>query len=645
MDEGAYPNFRNYTATSLWSAFPKLWQTRSYVMYCLISAPSIMSLSRPLEFPGQSQVTIPAESLMTEMTRHTSTAGSVPVDSASRQQSSPIARDSEKPVANGSGLVFKQATEPWEFDEIYQLNYASFVEEVPQHPANDDRALVDQFHDENTYFICRRGSDLLGMICARDRRPFSLDQKLGRLENHLPQAEGARICEIRLLAVRPDLRRTRVLPGLLTMMARYCQEGGYDYVVMSGHVSQQHLYRHIGFIPFGPVVGDDSAPYQPMYRAVGNVGVEFSGKFHEDLDAPPDEPVILTPGPVAMPAEVVHAFQRPPLSHRSPEFQGLMRNVRQRLCKLTNANHCAVMVGSGTLANDVVAAQLSRLDAPGVIVTAGEFGERLLDHADRMGLEYVPVRHEWGESLDYDCIKRALATQPGGWLWTVHCETSTGALTDLPRLKALCNKYNTRLVLDCISSIAATPVDLRGVWLASGASGKGIAAYPGLGLVFCEERPVPDGNLPRYLDLGLHCTGGDDGAVPFTLSSNLLAALDTGLQRQTGELLAQIDEDGRWLRGQLRNLGFTLVASEADSIGAVTTIALPRGTIDSERMGGALESLGYYTSYASGYLRDRNWLQICLMGEVGRPQLERLMPVLAAQVDALTRAQAPVGQT
>ena len=581
-----------------------------------------------LGFSGHPQLAIQTELLMTETIRHMASPGSsTPADLAGNG------------VSNGSGLVFKQATEPWEFQEIYQLNYASFVEEVPQHPTNDDRVLVDQFHDENTYFICRRGFDLLGMICARDRRPFSLDQKLGRLEDYLPQAEGARVCEIRLLAVRPNLRRTRVLPGLLTMMARHCQEGGYDYVVMSGRVSQQPLYRHIGFIPFGPVVGDDAAPYQPMYRPVGNVGSEFSGKFHENVAAPPDDPVILTPGPVAMPQAVVQAFQRPPLSHRSPEFHELMRSVRQRLCDLTNANHCAVMVGSGTLANDVVAAQLSRLNASGVIVTAGEFGERLLDHANRMGLEYVAVEHEWGESLDYKCIERALAANPGGWLWTVHCETSTGALADLQRLKTLCAKHKARLALDCISSIAATPVDLHGVWLASGASGKGLAAYPGLGLVFSEQRPSVDSALPRYLDLGLHCGDGDDGTVPFTLSSNLLAALDAGLRRQTGELLAGIDEDGRWLRGQLRNIGFHLVASEKDSIGAVTTIALPRDAINSEQMGCELESLGYYTSYASGYLRERNWLQICLMGEVARPQLERLIPVLAAQLDALTRRQ------
>ena len=582
---------------------------------------------------------------MTETIRHDSNPGAQPgghqATSAAPSKAEWAANGAE---ANGSGLIFKRATEPWEFEQIYELNYSSFVEEVPQHPVNDDRLLVDQFHDENTYFICRRGDEVLGMICARDRRPFSLDQKLGRLENYLPQAEDARLCEIRLLAVRPNLRRTRVLPGLLTMMANYCQEGGYDYVVMSGRVSQQTLYRHIGFIPFGPVVGDDSAPYQPMYRPVGNVGSEFAGKFHEGVAAPPDDPVILTPGPVAMPESVVRAFQRPPLSHRSPEFHALMRRVRRGLCDLTNANHAAVMVGSGTLANDVVSGQISRLNAPGVIVTAGEFGERLLDHADRMGLDYIHVRHDWGQRLDYDRIGNALTSCPSGWLWTVHCETSTGALADLTRLKSLSRQHSARLVLDCISSIAATPVDLRGVWLASCASGKGFAAYPGLGLALCEERPAPDPALPRYLDLGVHCGGEDDGAVPFTLSSNLLAALDAGLQRQTPELLAQIEGDGRWLRRQLRDAGFTLVAAEDESIGAVTTIALGesglnQSGIDSEQMGRALESLGFHTSYASGYLRERNWLQICLMGEVGRPQLERLIPVITAQLDALTRQQ------
>jgi aspartate aminotransferase-like enzyme len=536
-----------------------------------------------------------------------------------------------------NSLVFKRADQDWEFAEIAQLNYTSFVEEVPQHPGNSDGILVDRFHRDNTYFICRRGDELVGMVCVRDRRPFSLDEKLGRLESHLPQAEGASLCEVRLLAVRPGMRRTRVLPGLLTMMAHYCHNGGYDYVVMSGRVSQQQLYRHIGFIPFGPVVGDDDALYQPMYRPVGNVGAEFPGLFHQAVDRPPYEPVILTPGPVDMPQSVVRAFQQPPVSHRAPEFARMLRRVRNRLTQLTGANHASVTVGSGTLANDLATSQLKRLNLPGVIVAAGEFGQRLFDHADRMGMTYSKVLHGWGDPLDYERIEAAVAAQPGGWLWTVHCETSTGALADLPRLKAICRRYDTRLALDCISSLGAIPVDLHDVWLATAASGKGLAAYPGLALVFCSEMPTPDKTLPRYLDLGLYCATGEAGSVPFTLSSNLLAALSAGLDRQSDELLARIDADGRWVRQQLRSMGLQLVASESESIGAVTTIALPPDEIDADELGRSLEAFGFFTSYASGYLRERNWLQICLMGEVRREQLERLIPVLTARIEVVRK--------
>ena len=531
------------------------------------------------------------------------------------------------------GLVFKQADQDWEFAQISQFNYASFVEEVPQHPANSSHTLVDRFHRENTYLICRRGAELLGMICIRDRRPFSLDEKLGSLEHYLPLARGASLCEVRLLAVRPHMRRTRVLQGLLTMMARHCQQGGYDYVVMSGRVSQQKLYRHIGFIPFGPVVGDAQAPFQPMYRPVGNVAVEFSGRFHQGVAAPAGEPVILTPGPVALPDAVIEAFRGIPLSHRSPEFASLMARVSRELRQTARANYVSIMVGSGTLANDVVAGQLSRLEGRGVIVAAGEFGERLFDHANRFGLTYCALRHEWGKPLDYESIERAVAAMQGGWLWTVHCETSTGALADLPRLKAICRSHSAQLALDCISSLGITGVDLKDVWLASSVSGKGLASYPGLGMVFSAELPRPDPTLPRYLDLGLHSAEAERGGVPFTLSSNLLAALGAGVERQSAALHARTDADGRWLREQLKRMGLTLVATELESVGAVTTIALPAGEIDATDLGRRLESWGFFTSYASGYLRERNWLQVCLMGDVSRRQLEQFLTVFAALLD------------
>jgi hypothetical protein len=164
-----------------------------------------------------------------------------------------------------AGLVlrFKIATEEWEFDLIHRLNYRTFVEEIPQHARNPEGRLVDKFHAENTYLICLCGRELAGMLAIRGQRPFSLDQKLPDLDSYLPA--GRSICEIRLLAVERSYRSTRVFPGLMSLLARHGIALGYDLAIISGTVRQLKLYSHIGFVPFGPLVGRPGALYQPMY--------------------------------------------------------------------------------------------------------------------------------------------------------------------------------------------------------------------------------------------------------------------------------------------------------------------------------------------------------------------------------------------
>src|SRR6185436_18221205 len=99
-----------------------------------------------------------------------------------------------------------------------------------------------------------------------------------------------------------------------------------------------------------------------------------------------------------------------------------------------------------------------------------------------------------------------------------------GMLNDLAVLKSFARQQRLDLCLDCVSAVGAVPLDLSGVHLASGASGKALASYPGLSFVFYNHdiAPEPD-RLPRYLDLGYYA---QKNGVPFTHSSNLLAALD-----------------------------------------------------------------------------------------------------------------------
>jgi GNAT superfamily N-acetyltransferase len=160
-------------------------------------------------------------------------------------------------------LVFKVASEIWEFEQIHALNYQTFVDEIPQHQQNSACKLVDKFHTENTYVICTIGNTVIAMIALRDKRPLSLDQKIEGLESYLPPFKS--ILEYRLLAVKKEYRNTAIFTGIMKKAFELAMVGGYDIAVISGTTRQSRLYKHLGFKPFAAPVGKLSALYQPMY--------------------------------------------------------------------------------------------------------------------------------------------------------------------------------------------------------------------------------------------------------------------------------------------------------------------------------------------------------------------------------------------
>jgi GNAT superfamily N-acetyltransferase len=162
----------------------------------------------------------------------------------------------------GTPFVYRIAG-PAEYDAIHRLNYDTFVEEIPQHGPNPQRVLIDRFHAENTYVVCLVSNLLVGMVCGRCERPFSLDQKLANVDWHLPRHDKA--VEIRLLCVVQAYRKTTVFSGLMAFLCRHFMERGCDLAVISGTARELPLYRHLGFEPFGARVGTVDASYQPMY--------------------------------------------------------------------------------------------------------------------------------------------------------------------------------------------------------------------------------------------------------------------------------------------------------------------------------------------------------------------------------------------
>ena len=343
----------------------------------------------------------------------------------------------------------------------------------------------------------------------------------------------------------------------------------------------------------------------------------------------------LMPGPVEIAAEVRQAFARPPVSHRSLEFLDAYESARETLGRLSGGLSVAVMVGSGTTANDCVAMHLRAAfqDAPGLVLVNGEFGERLAGQASRAGLHFRALRWHWGSPWDLEEIAGAM-TQPPAWIWAVHLETSAGVVNRVPELISLASSCGARVALDCVSSLGAVPLPAHGVWMSTGVSGKSLGAYAGLSFVFASPDALEQtsgASFPSSMDVAAATARS---GPQFTVASPLLFALESALTpygsaETTRHRWAQQENLGRSVRSQLRRIGIQPLAAETDAAPCVTTFSVPDDSFVEK-----CRRAGFELGSESGYLLQRRWAQIATMGAVDCADLDRLFAGLRQESTA-----------
>jgi aspartate aminotransferase-like enzyme len=285
--------------------------------------------------------------------------------------------------------------------------------------------------------------------------------------------------------------------------------------------------------------------------------------------------------------------------------------------------------GRGTLANDAIAANLKAIfgNAKGLVLTNGEFGERLANQAARTDLKFNQLQFSWGASWSFAAIKDAFDRRQA-WLWAVHLETSTGVLNDIQTLLELAETASCAVALDCVSSLGASPIanSASPLFLASGVSGKSLGSYAGLSFVYlgeeCRDRLANKLLRPSFDLLRMHQTRGPIATIP----SGLVLALDRALKDNYGSMEANASRYqeyqllGKQTQQEMKIAGFEPLAVESIAAPNITTFVLPNPYFVKT----CLET-GYQIAHESPYLQSRGWGQIATMGNV---TLQTLTPLL-----------------
>lgn len=264
---------------------------------------------------------------------------------------------------------------------------------------------------------------------------------------------------------------------------------------------------------------------------------------------------LCTPGPTPLPPKVSAAAALPVIHHRSEEFRSIFREV-SALLQQVFLTHMPVitLTSSGTGAAEAAVMNLCGTNGKGASIANGRFGERWGTLMTRYGMQVSQYDIPWGKAPQPEEIELFIRNNPTiDMIWLVHCETSSGTLTDIRTLIPIIRQYSDALI--CIDGITSVGVhecrmDAWDIDVLITASQKGLMAPPGLSFIALSERAWQKAEISAphgvYFDLLKAREAHEKGTTPWTPAVTLVRAAHTALQ-----LLVNEGMENSWNRHEL----------------------------------------------------------------------------------------------
>jgi aspartate aminotransferase-like enzyme len=297
---------------------------------------------------------------------------------------------------------------------------------------------------------------------------------------------------------------------------------------------------------------------------------------------------LFTPGPCAVPEEVLIEMARPFHHHRTDWFKGLMKEATARLQQvLQTKNEVLIITGSGTAAAEGAIIGCNPPGSKLLTIEGGKFGQRWGEIAQQYGIDVHRHEIEWGTAPTAEMVADFLKKDPEiTAVMLVHSETSTATACDLKGIGQVTKAAGKLLLADCITSAGALPLkpDEWGVDVAITGAQKSLMIPPGLGFLSVSERAwkVIENNKSQhayYLNLNKARKSAKESDTPFTpahlLVRGLVKALDVLLEEGMENVWKRVAAMAAATRAAGQAIGLKVFSkSPSDS---VTALVPPAG--------------------------------------------------------------------
>jgi 2-aminoethylphosphonate aminotransferase len=265
--------------------------------------------------------------------------------------------------------------------------------------------------------------------------------------------------------------------------------------------------------------------------------------------------ILLNPGPATTTDSVKQAMVVEDICPRERDFGMLLDSIKDDLVKVVHGQEgyaAALFTASGTGGLEAAITSAVPKQKKLLVIDNGAYGARMANIATTFGIGVVLYKLAYGDYPKIADVEALLKSNKDiSHIAVVHHETTTGMLNPVSEICELARNYEVQVIVDCMSSYAGIPIDIR-KWDASyliSSSNKCIQGMPGMVFVIFKKALLPqlkDQKRSFYFDLYSQYVGFEKtGQMQFTPPVQVAYALRQAIDEYFAE-----GEANRWNRYQ-----------------------------------------------------------------------------------------------